>query len=655
MIRRVLPVLFVAALFVAGCGGGSGGGSAPAPVVNSSSAPVVVATTPPAAFAPGSAGITQIASSTGAIGTTLLPSSADGVFIFQAASQPIEQFTASPTITTYPVSVSEASGLATSARSRALAAVNGRAYAHLPNDRETLWERPTNDTARTTAYLKSIRSTTSIVAGRRPLAVATAPAPGATRTFHILASSIGNTNNTCPYSHPGYDCYTDITAKLVAQGTNSNVWVDQISLANPNEFTNQSSEFNTVASDFDRYYATETSIFGPAFLTKSIDFGPQCDATGTQLPASQDDIPDLTGSSGDSTGKRIDVVITDVLSGTGEGGYFFGGDLEAQNVLNCQAKTSPPIQVSNEAFMFVMGGNKYIPDPNQHLSTYNETYWLQTDVPRTMSHEFQHLVHFTNKVLGEIAYGTGPGTGDDAFIDEGCSMLAEDLAANGTAIDTPRYSFTYLLEPNQFALTSFTGYQPNPTSTAPAPPYGYYTNTAGSYGFSYLMMRYIYDRFGPGAIAALYASTAPHAGPIVAAAGGEPFPQFYSEFTAAIANQAAGAGAASSDPRFTFGPEITLRGNVTITSRRDPPYNIRYLTFGGPLPPETFSNGVPTGFVNLTPGQTLSLSLIDGATMFFPLANAGSPGATLRASGGPPTTQGAIVQGQIPTPMPTSL
>lgn len=650
MIRRVLPGFFVVAAFlVAGCGGGSGGGSAPAPPVTTTTPPSVAS-----AFVPGTTGVTQIASSTGAIGTTLLPSSADGMFIMQAASSPVEQFTTSPTVTTYNVTVSESSGLSTSSIKRA-ASVDGRVNARLSNDRETLWERPLNDTARTAAYLKTIRG--SATAARRPLA-GTSPAPsplpavGATRVFKILASSIGNSGGTCPYSHPGYDCYTDITATLEAQGAHGNVWVDQKSINTPNEFPSGSADFTTVATDFDKYYATETQIFGSPFLKNSIDFTPQCDASGTTLTG-QDVVPDLTGTSGDTTGQRIDIVITDVLAGTGEGGYFFGGNNEAQQVLNCQ---TPPRQVSNETFMFVMGGDNYLPtDPAQHLSQFNENYWLTTDVPRAMSHELQHLVHFTNKVLGNILAG-GSGTQDDAFIDEGTSMLAEDLAANGTAIDTPRYSYSYMLEPADFALTSFTGYQPNPTSTASTtPPYGYFTNTAGSYGFSYLMMRYVYDRFGgAAAIQRLYASQTPHTGPLLAAANGEPFAQFYGEFTTAIANQAAGTGAVSTDPRFVFGPEITLRGPVNITSRRDPPYDTRHLVFGGPLPPETFSGGVPNGFVSLAPGQSLSLSLIDGATMYFPLAGAGSAGATLRGSGGPATTQGAIVQGQVPTPQPTS-
>lgn len=641
MRRRLFPLLFVASV-AAGCGGGSSPATPPA-----LSGPTPSAGTSPNAFAAAAGPITLLNSNaSGAIGTTLLPTSAGGVFIVQAPSQPAQDFTASPNVTTYDVAVSESGGLAAAAQSRMPASVDGHTHGRLDGDRENRWDVPQTDFNRTRDLLSTVRG---IAAGRR--VVAAVRRPRATlndqHTFHILAGAIGNTSQSCASPRPGFVCYADVTATLKYQGAHGNIWVDNVSLNTPGEFTNPS-DFATVGADFDRYYASETAVFGPAFLSQNIDFQTQCDANGQKLTG-PDVVPDLTGSTGDSTGQRVDVVITDLLSSLGEGGYFFGGNLVAQTVLNCQ---SPPRQISNEVPMFVIGGNNYTSGPN--LPQFNENFWLTSDVPRTMSHEFQHYLHFMNKVLRPIAQGAPGGVQDDAFIDEGVSMLAEDLFANGIAIDTPRFTYSFMLEPNLFALTSFTGFQPNPTSTAATPPYGYYTNTAGSYGQAYLFMRYIYDRFGgDAAMQRLYASQTIHVGPIVAAANGEAFAPLYAEFVTALAAQTSG-DAIVSDPRYRFGPEITLRGAVNVTSRRTPPFDTRHFVFGGPQAPETFSSGnVPTGVVKLSPGQTATIPLIAGATAFFPLTAAGG-GATLRATSALPILQGGMVQGPLPSPQPTA-
>ena len=81
---------------------------------------------------------------------------------------------------------------------------------------------------------------------------------------------------------------------------------------------------------------------------------------------------------------------------------------------------------------------------------------------------------------------------------------------------------------------------------------------------------------------------------------------------------------------------------------------MRHLVFGGPQPPETFANDVPTGFLTLAPGTTSTTNVIDGATLFLPLA-AGANGATVTVSApSAPAFQGVTVQGALPTPTPSS-
>ncbi|MDB5027871.1 MAG: hypothetical protein JWO66_1560, partial [Candidatus Eremiobacteraeota bacterium] len=238
---------------------------------------------------------------------------------------------------------------------------------------------------------------------------------------------------------------------------------------------------------------------------------------------------------------------------------------------------------------------------------------------------------------------------DDTFVEEGMSMLAEDLAADGVHIDTPRFSFSFLLEPSLFSLTSFTAYQPNPTSTATNPPYGWYSNTAGSYGQAYLFQRYLYDRFGQGEITSIYNSTASSV-LAVAAAAGEPFPQLYREFAVAVSAQNTPVAGGV----YAFGPAIVLRGNVDVPSRRTGALSTRHLTFGGPQPPEIFTNNVPTGTLLLGPGKSGGTFIIDGATLFLPASN-GPSGSTMTVSAPTaPAYQGASVQGSLPTPPPSS-
>ncbi|MBV8601977.1 MAG: hypothetical protein JO359_10485, partial [Candidatus Eremiobacteraeota bacterium] len=273
-----------------------------------------------------------------------------------------------------------------------------------------------------------------------------------------------------------------------------------------------------------------------------------------------------------------------------------------------------------------------------------------------LSHELQHYLHNVNKYYGPLA--TGKQTALDApWIDEGCSMLAEDIAANGNAIDTPAYAYLYLLEPSQFSLTSFVGYQPNPlTGTGP---YGLYYYTAGNYGAAYLFVRYLYDRFGAAALHAIYndfnvgvVAGESNVNPVLAAANGEPWPQLFGEWAVAVAAQSTGI---TTDARYGFAPSVVLRGHVQIPSRRSPPLNVRTFVFGGPQPPETFdASGNFLGYVTLSASSAPSVRALDGAVNFFNVAPA-AEGATLRANvGALNAARGALVQGTFPTPQPTS-
>lgn len=600
--------------------------------------------TPAPTASPPPAAVTLLTPTGSTIVAGIRGSSADAVVLAQAASTPTEPPSGS-SLAQYPTTVTNASGYTGSSVARAAAlrqrilesrAVDG---ADVPHEKtfssNTIRSQMRGISANPVREPQSVRSTRS------------APGTvGQSRQFKILTSNIGNSGGCSSGSNSSYECFVTITTTLKAVGAHGNIWVDNASLATAGEFTNVPGEFNTIAQKFDAYYATETAAFASAFypglapvIFKYSNTKNQCDPNGNDIGSSNYKATDMSGSGGTS----IDVVITDALAGTGEGGYYYGGDELPQELWNC-APPSTSRPVSNNTSMFVITGNNYPPVAN--APQFNESYWLNTDVPRSMSHELQHLLHSHYKVF-KPAIGNGTPTFDDNFVEEGMSMLAEDLAADGVHIDTPRFSFIFLLEPSLYSLTSFTGFQPNPSGNSAT--YGFYTNTAGSYGQAYLFQRYMYDRFGTGEITSIYNSTAPSVA-AVAAAAGESFPQLYREFAAAVSAQNTNAATAP----YGFSSAIVLRGNVDVPSRRTGAQSTRHYTFGGPQPPETFTNNVPTGFLFFGSGTNGTTNLIDGATLFLPVANGGAGSTITVTAPGAPSYQGASIQGSLPTPPPTS-
>jgi len=637
-VRPGLAVAVLATAVLAACGGGGGGGG------STGGAPPVNATpTPP----PGPTAVTLLAPTGSTIVAGIRASSADAVAIAQAATTPTQP-PSGGALTQYSATVSDTPGTTSSSVARSAELRQRIIESHQADSIDRIREK-TFSPATLRAQMRgvtahAVRDPQSIRSTR-----AAAGTVGQQRQFKILTSNIGNSGGCTSGSSSSFTCFATITATLKAVGAHGNIWVDNVSLNTPGEFTNVPAEFVTIAQQFDSYYNTETVAFAPAFypglapviFSNGKQGKTQCDINGNDLGSGNYKPTNLSGSNGTS----IDVVITDALAGTGEGGYYYSGDELPQELFNCDPP-SPNRSVSNNTSMFVITSNNY--PVVGTAPQFNESYWLNTDVPRSMSHELQHLLHAHWKAFKPAISG-GSAIFDDTFVDEGMSMLAEDLAADGVHIDTPRFSFSFLLEPSLFSLTSFTGFQPNPTSTGNNPPYGWYSNTAGSYGQAYLFQRYLYDRFGAGEITSIYNSTASSV-TAVSAAAGESFPQLYREFAAAIAAQSTTAAAAP----YAFSSAIVLRGNVDVPSRRTGAQSTRHLVFGGPQPPEVFANNVPTSLLLLGPGSSGTTNLIDGATLFLPAAN-GTTGSTITITApGAPNYQGASVQGTLPTPPPTS-
>ena len=161
------------------------------------------------------------------------------------------------------------------------------------------------------------------------------------------------------------------------------------------------------------------------------------------------------------------LVITDALAGTGEGGY-----IRSSNELD-PSRTGIAVTAPNQASNFIdvrhQRGTSTTPSARRPRRT--RIYWLNTDMPRSTSARVPALSsRALTKYFRPDAQESGPARSTMPSSRKGDSMLAEDLVSDPSPpqhLDTPRYSFSYLHRTvAMFSLTSFTGYRPNPTSTA---------------------------------------------------------------------------------------------------------------------------------------------------------------------------------------------
>lgn len=665
-VRPALAVAVFAAAVLAACGGGGGGavpgggggggggGATPVPTAT----PVATATPPGTNFVKGAAGVVQIPSNAAnAFSSSMLGASTDGTFVIQSADTPRTPSGATPTLTEYTVTASESAAGVTSSTSKArIASTAGR-----EGTNAVLPFRQRLDPRTSALQLFHGRSTMSVVnaGGRSVQSVrrVSTLSVGTVRTFHIQQGTITGVGGTCnpPQIMVGTSCYIDNPATLKAVGNNTYVWVDN---KIDGTYGLGQTDWNATVTTFDGDFARETAAFAPAFNAGLAPYNgnnntyTQCDGSGNDLSSTgafppYQATPDLSGAD-----PHISILVTNALENTGEGGYFdFSNDLNDQE-LNCAVKSNQHVP-SNNLPMFVIGADKYQNGSNSTVT--DETYWRTQDMPRSLPHEFQHYLHALNKVLvPDLVNVPGPrGVFDDSFVDEGDSMLAEDLVLGAGANppqspDSRLLAFEYMFTPGNYSLTAFTGYDVDPLGSGTT--YGFFRSTAGNYGGAYLFARYLYDRFGGDpALHRVYAdltatpSNSANVSPIQSEANGELFAQVYGEFAGALAAR----NTQSSDARFKFGSNVLLDGVNTITIPGGAVWNER---FNGPRSPEDIAGSTPGSSprMKLTPGgATLTIKLISGATV-FPNVAAPAGGAVVSGSvaGAPASSiNGLMVQG----------
>ncbi len=642
--RRTLANIAVAlTLLLGGCGGTTSASSA--------ALPAFIPPLMPSGIVAPTGALTMIGGGT-RIGSTILPAAAAAIFTINSGTTP-QPIAVGGALATYAIQLNDTAG----ATATIVPAATGRRPASSAQHRVAGLDRELRipDRLSDRAERAQWPAIGARIAARRAAAAVrsvTTSSLGAQRTFKLQGGTIDGTQMTA--------AVLTAPATLVAQSAHADVWLDSAIVADAGilqrEYPSGSADFATVAAAFEHALSVETQAFGPAYTTGLVNFE-NCASDGTPL-RTQPPQPDTTGV----TDPHINVLITDRLAGSGEGGYFFGLDMLDQTEANCVP--SPQKPVVNGVPLLVIAGDAYTPYGGAAADTYpanNESYWLHGDMPQTLAHELQHYLHFVNKYLQQhVDHPNDPqaGTLDDSFIDEGCSVLAQDLVAGAAVGDreSPLFVRAFLLAPGNFSLTSFAGYAPDAVTATANGGYGYYRNTAGNYGFAYLFIRYLYDRFGPDALKAIYAETnfggsvRPDTGPATAAAHGESFVPLFREFTTAIAVHSGGAVPPfSSDPAYRFDPSIILRGSVQTYSRRLPPYERRTIVQPGPLNP--VATGSASDAFGIATGQRQIVELLDGGALFITPVRPWSQGATLSA-GGNIGGGGSLAQGPLPMPSP---
>ena len=307
--------------------------------------------------------------------------------------------------------------------------------------------------------------------GRHELRKQSLPtAQGATANLWVSNGAIGNI---------GGGSFNSVPATLQLVTAHGYIWIDNALSA-----MTQAS-IAAIGANFENAWASDNSHFGtpdwPFNAPAMVYGGSPCDSTGASLgpPVIQEFIPDPAQH-------HHVFVVAQASAGAGVGGYFFSVNNIVQGILNC----IEPGAKSNEASMIVLVW------PSFGFTSLN--FELNEDTVRGTAHEFQHLINFVNHCMLNGTQQAPNCQSEDSYINEGLSMLAQDLALprlfpslTHDLGDAVFHGNVYMAKPQNFSLTGFTGIDAGTLSSG-TPTF----NCSGCYGAAFLFQRYLYDRFG---------------------------------------------------------------------------------------------------------------------------------------------------------------
>jgi hypothetical protein len=547
--RRFSSALFLTAgLLLAGCGGGGGGGAALPPAAQV--VPPVTATPVPSSSV-GPVGYLQASGST-VSGNISAGSQQALVAIISGASDPQSFGTDTLTVNT---ASSVQTALRTAQVTRSL----------IPSRVNPVEAFPADDSA----LLRKVQRLSAGGTGAARMAV---------RTHGVLPASlsVGTTANVWVQkgSLGGSRTNVQVPAKILAQTAHANIWVDSsLSLTQ--------SDLAQVQADVENAYASDTAHFASAdYASNAPGLQPQY-STCAQGGASQGSGPAYIQEPAD---RRIDVMIVNSSNLGGLGGYFSGANLMTQATLNCLNGSGSTYESNEAPFIFV-----------GWFSSSGTTYVLQEDLVRSTAHELQHLINFVNHAILASGASSASFNGyEDTYINEGLSMLAQDLAvqnmygSRGVQFDVDdamSRADVYLSAPSQYSLTAFSGIDP---ATWGGNDSAQYNCGGGCYGSAYLFQRYLRDRFGGDTYTHEIETSGVVGNQNLQAVTRESEASLFGDFTLAMAANT--LHVSSSDPRFNFG-SLNLTGryadqfgaSTTLTGVNALPYSGSGMSVSAPL------------------------------------------------------------------------
>ena len=319
-----------------------------------------------------------------------------------------------------------------------------------------------------------------------PLVVAAGPpALGSLRAFKVCG------NLTCSAS-----AFKTVGARVQSLGAHIAVYVDTLAPANGLTTT----DLDSLRNVFDgRLYPLDTVAFG-----RESDV----DANGVVIVL-------MTGV--------VNALVTKTQCNTSGyiAGFFFPADLD------------PAIRTqynNGEVFYSIVA------DPSGTLSCAHSAAEVMSSTPVTFTHEFQHMINFTQHVL---VHGGNP---EEGWLDEGLSKYAEELGGRSylpsDSASFSQYAFNSVLDAYKYLSA--------PGSSPLLIPFD--NGTLAEVGASWLFVRYAVDQYGDSLSRKLVHGSLTGAAN-VAAQMGQPFD--------AVVTRWALANWVSDLPGFTAPPELT--------------------------------------------------------------------------------------------------
>lgn len=389
-----------------------------------------------------------------------------------------------------------------------------------------------------------------------------------------------------------------VPATLVAQTQHGNIWVDSTL-----SFTQ--SQMAQIGADFENAYASDTAHFAsPDYPANAPGLQPRynaCAAGG----ATQGTAPAYVAEPADH---RINVMVVNSSNLGGLGGYFTAANFMAQSTLNCLNGSGTTYESNEAPFIFV-----------GWFANSGSTYELQEDLVRSTAHELQHLINFVNHgILASAASSTSFNGNEETYINEGLSMLAQDLAVssmygskgvNFDADDALSRANVYLAGPSNFSLSAFTGADPVSWGGNGTPQYNC---GGGCYGGAYLFERYLRDRFGGDTYTRAIETSGVTGDRNLQSVTGESAASLFGDFALAMAADSLQVN--SGDARFHFG---TLGVSGTYPDQFGGATTLGGL-FAQPFPGGSATVSAPVGgfaFVNVgsVPTSGTSVSVTDNS------------------------------------------